>query len=153
MALQEKQNTASPKKGKKYFTISESNLALCLVSKIVDDLSVSYRQAVKVRQRIEHTSVDIDLTELKSRYETEMGKLNGFIDELQQVGVELKDFEKCILDFPAMHEGREIYLCWHKGEDKVNSWHELDQGMYGRKDISLLVNARSTAAQEKLINY
>ena len=52
-------------------------------------------------------------------------QINTLIEELQAVGVELKDFDKMLLDFPAIHEGREIYLCWHRGETAVQAWHEV----------------------------
>ncbi len=63
------------------------------------------------------------------------------IEELQAVGVELKDFDQLLLDFPAIHEGREICLCWHQGESSVNAWHEVGAGYAGRQDVALLAKA------------
>lgn len=136
---------AAPKRGKKYFTVAEANRALLYVSRIVDDLTSQYRQAVSIRQRLERPVGDDDAEELRDRYEQTMSQLNSLIDELQAVGVELKDFEKGLLDFPALHEGREIYLCWHRGEDRIHCWHEIDAGFAGRKDVATLVEAHSTA--------
>jgi hypothetical protein len=67
-----------------------------------------------------------------------MDHLSELVDELRVVGVELKDFEKGLVDFPAVHEGREVFLCWHWGEDKVQTWHEIDAGYAGRQDVALL---------------
>ena len=64
-----------------------------------------------------------------------MDHLSDLFDELHQVGVELKDFEKGLLDFPAVHEGREICLCWHRGEQCVGAWHELDAGPEERHSL------------------
>ena len=43
--------------------------------------------------------------------------------------------EHGLIDFPTTFEGRWIYLCWHRGEDQVRFWHELDGGYAGRQEI------------------
>ncbi len=132
---------ASIKRGKRYFTVALANRALVYVSRIVDDITAQYRRAVNIRQRLERPGADESAEQLRDEYEAAMGKLNELIEELQQVGVELKDFEKGLLDFPAVHQGREIYLCWHRGEDTIHCWHEVDSGYAGRKDVTLLAQA------------
>jgi hypothetical protein len=57
---------------------------------------------------------------------------------LHLVGVELKDFERGLVDFPALHQDREVLLCWHRGEDEIAFWHELDAGFGGRQSVELL---------------
>jgi hypothetical protein len=135
-----KRKTASgrPKTNKKYFTIEEARRALPYVSRIVSDITACYGQVLDIRQRLEMPRPE-DLNEqLKSEYDGGMAKLNGLIDELQQVGVELKDFERGLIDFPAWHDGREICLCWHQGEASISAWHEVDAGFAGRQDVTLL---------------
>jgi hypothetical protein len=136
------QNTATlvrgPKPGKKYFSLSEANRSLPYVSRVIEDLTACYGRVVDFRRRIESPSTRENREHLEAEYETEMDRLSELVDELQQVGVELKDFEKGLLDFPALHDGREIYLCWHRGEDKVCSWHEVDAGYAGRQDVAVL---------------
>ena len=48
--------------------------------------------------------------------------------ELQQLGIELKDYFTGLIDFPCRMDGREVYLCWRLGEPEVAYWHELDAG-------------------------
>jgi len=127
-----------PKPGKKYFTIDEANQALPYVSRVINDITDCYRQAVSIRQQIERPSVDDRVDLLKDQYEANMGRLNDLVDELQQANVELKDFDRGLVDFPAVHEGREIYLCWHRGEQCVHAWHEIDAGYAGRQDVATL---------------
>lgn len=128
----------APKKGKKYFSLDEANRALPYVSKIVSEISDCYKQAVDIREGIEHARSQAQQEELQADYETSMDRLNDLLDELHLVGVELKDFEKGLLDFPAVHEGREIFLCWHRGEQCVQAWHEVEAGYSGRQDVSVL---------------
>ena len=141
---------ARPKAGKKYFTLDEARRALAYVSRIVSDITSCYGQVLDIRQRLEMPRPEDTNNELKREYDDGMAKLNTLIDELQQVGVELKDFERGLIDFPAWHDGREICLCWHHGEATINTWHEVDAGFAGRQDIALLepVGAGSTDGAE-----
>ena len=130
--------TNRPKPGKKYFSVQEATQALEYVSRVVGDITDRYRQAVEIRQQIEQAGPDQTLEDLRDAYEGLMDQLNEFIDELALVGVELKDFERGLIDFPALHEGREVYLCWHRGEQGIVAWHEIDSGFAGRQDVALL---------------
>ena len=127
-----------PKVGRKYFAIAEANSALPYVSRVVDDISAAYERAVDVRQRIEHPNSDDCVDQLREDYELLMDQLNEFIDELALVGVELKDFERGLIDFPSLYQGREIYLCWQRGEPGIEAWHEIDAGFAGRQDVAEL---------------
>jgi hypothetical protein len=55
--------------------------------------------------------------------------------ELEAVGVEVKDPETGLLDFPGEIDGRRVYLCWKRGEEKVAYWHDLETGFRGRRPI------------------
>ena len=128
-----------PRRGKKYFSITEANRALPYVARVVDDIVRTYDQAVALRKRIEQPHPEDSVEAVKNGYEKEMDHLNRLIEELHQVGVELKDFERGLIDFPAVHEGREILLCWHRGESAIQAWHEVDAGYAGRQDVALLL--------------
>jgi hypothetical protein len=138
MTTKRKTASARPKSNKKYFKLDEARRALGYVARIVQDITTCYGQVLDIRQRLEMPRPEDMGEELKAEYDAGMAKLNGLIDELQQVGVELKDFERGLIDFPAWHDGREICLCWHQGESTINAWHEVDAGFAGRQDVSLL---------------
>ncbi len=57
------------------------------------------------------------------------------VDKLEELGVVLKDLDLGLLDFPSEREGEEVLLCWHVGEDSVESWHGPEEGYAGRKPI------------------
>jgi len=130
--------SSEPKPGKKYFSIGEANEALNYVSRVANDIADRYQRAVEVRRRIERPGTNKSLKRLRDEYESLMDELNEFIDELALVGVELKDFERGLIDFPALHEGREVYLCWQRGEGSIHAWHEVDAGFAGRQDVQTL---------------
>ena len=128
----------SPQAGKKYFTVDEANRALGYVSRIVDDVVAAYEQVVALRRQLEAADEDTDTGDQEREYDTQMDRLSDLVDELQNAGVELKDFEKGLVDFPAVFEGREVLLCWHKGETQVDHWHEVDAGFAGRQPVEML---------------
>jgi len=61
--------------------------------------------------------------------------LRGGIERLAALGCEVKDLEQGLIDFHAMREGREVYLCWRNGEDDIRFWHEIDTGFAGRRRL------------------
>jgi hypothetical protein len=63
----------------------------------------------------------------------EIGKLTTEINDL---GVQIKDYTRGLIDFPAMRDGRVILLCWQIGEAKtLEWWHEIEGGFAGRKRL------------------
>lgn len=54
---------------------------------------------------------------------------------IEDSGIVLRDIERGLVDFPAIVDGREVYLCWELGEDDVAFWHELDSGYRGREPL------------------
>ena len=61
--------------------------------------------------------------------------LQATLRELQEMEIVLRDLDRGLVDFPAVREGEEIYLCWEEGEDEVGFWHELDAGHAGRQPL------------------
>lgn len=56
--------------------------------------------------------------------------------ELHDLGIQLKDYNRGLIDFPCMRDGRVVLLCWQLGEDeKIEWWHELETGFAGRKPL------------------
>ena len=131
----------SSKASRKFFTLEEANRSLPYVRKVVADLTACYAQVLEIRHDIEHPHADQTPEHLEAEYEKAMERLGLFVDELNLVGVELKDFEKGLLDFPSMAEGREILLCWQLGEKEIVAWHEVDAGYKGRQDVKTLASA------------
>ena len=54
---------------------------------------------------------------------------------LGEGGIVVRDIDRGLIDFPALLEQREVYLCWELGEDEVAWWHDLDSGYRGRQPL------------------
>ena len=61
--------------------------------------------------------------------------IQELINELSNFDCELKDPDIGLIDFLSLRDGREIYLCWYLGEERINYWHYLDTGFKGRQPL------------------
>lgn len=64
-----------------------------------------------------------------------LANLREVVGEFQRREIFIKDVERGLIDFPAIIGGREVFLCWERGEDDVEFWHDLDSGYAGRERI------------------
>jgi hypothetical protein len=70
-----------------------------------------------------------------SRLVSEFARLDSLVRHIQSLGVIVKDLNTGLLDFPALRDGREVYLCWRYGEAEIAFWHETDAGFSGRQPL------------------
>jgi hypothetical protein len=54
---------------------------------------------------------------------------------LQALGIEVKDINHGLVDFPARRDDRDVYLCWRYDEPSITHWHDLDAGFAGRQPL------------------
>lgn len=62
-------------------------------------------------------------------------RIKDALAEIDATGVQVKDLEIGLLDFPCIVDGKTILLCWKVGEDRITHWHGLEEGYAGRKPI------------------
>jgi hypothetical protein len=62
-------------------------------------------------------------------------EVRRLLETIEQAGIVLRDIDRGLLDFPAVMDGREVYLCWELGEDEVAFWHDLETGFGGREPL------------------
>ena len=127
---------------KKFFTPEEANATLPYLRAIVQDISTL---AVNMRGRHERIMKLIsaedrrgraeEIDSLQNELERAEEAMHGYIEELDNLGVLLKDFVIGLIDFPAWMNDHEVYLCWRLGEPQVGHWHELDAGFAGRQKL------------------
>lgn len=139
---------AKEKEKKKYFTIDEANSALPLVRAIVADIVKKYGEVSERKARLDQiresrpstagNSDDVyseELAQVEDDLDKEISKLQEYIEELEALGVELKDISRGLVDFRSLMDGREVYLCWLLGEEEIGHWHELEAGFSGRQSL------------------
>ena len=124
----------------KLFTLEEANALLPAVRDILRRiqssrrrLSVYRRQAKLAAEGAEQGGGGMVGGGLYAKILT---KLTDEIAELESIGVQLKDFDRGLIDFPSLREGRVVLLCWQLGEgDQLEWWHDMDAGFAGRTPL------------------
>jgi hypothetical protein len=62
-------------------------------------------------------------------------EVRRMLGTLEEAGIVVRDIDRGLIDFPAIRDGREVYLCWELGEDAIEHWHDLEAGYAGRQPI------------------
>jgi len=62
-------------------------------------------------------------------------RLKQTMQQIEDAGCLVKDLDIGLIDFPALLDAKEVYLCWKMGEDRITYWHNVDEGFAGRKPI------------------
>lgn len=115
----------------KYFTVAEANRTLPLVKRIVRDI---INTAYEIRSKSDllggHYHGNPDILKMSSQ-------INEYIKELEEIGCLYKDwnFQIGLVDFPALINDKEVYLCWRSDEEEIKFYHELTNGYSDRKPI------------------
>jgi hypothetical protein len=66
---------------------------------------------------------------------TLLADLQKIVHEFERRGIQIKDLDRGLIDFPAIIGGREVFLCWEDGEEDIEFWHDLDTGYAGRERL------------------
>jgi hypothetical protein len=137
--------TSKPRPGKKYYTVAEANAALPLIRVIVRDVTAlaqdlrdRHERLSRLRKAAGKSPGDAyqeELQHAEAEFEREQERMHEYENELQKLGVELKDYYTGLLDFLCWMDGHEVYLCWRYGEPEVAHWHEIDAGFAGRQKL------------------
>lgn len=124
----------------KIFTIEEANALLPSVRKILGNIQKAHRGLGKYRKECKEAA---EAAERGGggiadgiRYAQLVTLLTSELNELEGLGVQLKDFERGLIDFPSLRDGRIVLLCWQMGEgDELEWWHDVDAGFAGRTPL------------------
>lgn len=134
--MPQKHKTTRPRR--RHFTHAEAERSLPLVRRIVGDVVEEYG---KLTALIRHRNAQQErgnaeaIPECDRKAQDSVDRINELIEEVHAVGCDLKDWESGLVDFPAKHDGRTVYLCWRLGEDGITHWHEVHAGVAGRQPI------------------
>jgi hypothetical protein len=131
---------------KRDFTPAEANELLHVVRPIVERM-VGHRRALAIAT-VRHARVAAkiagngggvrphEVDELRAVIDSEAAAVAACVEELQSLGLLVKDLDEGLVDFPSRIGDEEVLLCWRLGEPVVAFWHGLDDGFAGRKPLS-----------------
>ncbi len=122
----------------KHFTLEEATALLPEIRKILERLQeargklvVDWETAAPVLRAAHQNGGGKEA----HPYLQDLQGLNDRLRRLAELGVELKDLDKGLVDFPSWRGDREVFLCWHLGEETIAFWHDLDSGFAGRQPL------------------
>lgn len=124
----------------KIFTVQEANALLPNVKLIVGGIQRAHRKVAAFRDEAKKASEAAEQggggISAGVAYAAALTELTSQVAELEGLGVQLKDFERGLVDFPSLRDGRVVLLCWQLGEgDELEWWHDVDAGFAGRTPL------------------
>jgi hypothetical protein len=129
------------------FTPREANDALREVRPLVERLVTRRRSLLRLTTDLETVRAaaasdggrfsPARVRRLEQAADAAAAELASLVDELHRLGVQVKDLDLGLVDFPAVHPetGDTVLLCWRLGEAEITHWHRLDEGFAGRKPL------------------
>jgi hypothetical protein len=129
----------------RHFTPEEANAALDQVRPLVEQMVAHRREHVEALERQEELEGRIrgngggippaELAEAAAEVDRQARALARAVDDIVELGVEVKDLDEGLVDFPALHHGETVLLCWQLGEDEIGYWHSPQDGFAGRRPL------------------
>jgi hypothetical protein len=130
----------------RYFTLAEAERMLPKVEERIREALFIKAEHQRADDEIRATtkriflsggaSVDRNhISGLKRTRDSAATRLQEVCEGIQELGCLVKDLDIGLLDFPTLYRGREVYLCWRLGEDRIQYWHHIEDGFRGRQPI------------------
>lgn len=124
----------------KLFSIEEANALLPTVRGLLFSLQRTHRGVLSYRDAAKHAAEGAELggggMPSGGRYVALLAELSLLTSQLEELGIQLKDYNRGLIDFPSLRDGRVVLLCWQLGEgDEVEWWHDVDSGFAGRQPL------------------
>lgn len=130
----------------KHFTLDEAQALLPVLEALLKRAIEAKRDAEQIEEEMQALNrkvffaggmlLDTDrLRRRKTAHESAVQKAKDSLEEIDAIGVQVKDLETGLLDFPCLIEGETVLLCWKMGEDHIGFWHTLDGGFRGRQPL------------------
>ncbi len=126
------------------FRLSEARAMLPEVDRLLGEMLAARERAAQARALIDSlrrsargngASTHVDTRQLQERFDRQADRLRELGGELESLGVQLKDLDRGLVDWPAEHYGETVLICWLRGEEDIGWWHDLYTGFAGRQPI------------------
>jgi hypothetical protein len=141
----------------KTFTLDEAQSLLPLLESLLKRAIESKRDAQQVEERLAELGrriylaggMRVDVAEVgKQRTEMEghLQRVRESISEIDSIGVQVKDMDSGLLDFPCKVDDQVVLLCWRMGESAIEHWHTIEDGFKGRQPVDERFRRRSNSS-------
>jgi hypothetical protein len=130
----------------RYFAIDEANARLADVVPLLEQLKADRDEVARLQPEIERGQKSNgsaehaeQLAEMEIQQRHAVRRMQDAVNQIDEWGITLRDINSGLIDFPALANGRPIWLCWRLGEtDTINWWHEANAGFDSRQPLSEL---------------
>ena len=133
------------------FTLSEAQTLLPVAEALLLKAQAAGRRASEIEGELQQLSqrifllggmhVDIlTIARRRAEHAKATQETQATLSEIDSIGVQVKDLDKGLLDFPSVLDGKSILLCWKLGEKEIAYWHSPEDGFAGRKPIDPRMN-------------
>jgi len=122
---------------KKHYTREEANTLLPEIRQWLERLNQLQQELGRYEKRLGSlvgTGDDVG-GELANQWVKTLAEIKDVLAEFQTREIQIKDRERGLIDFPAIIDGREAFLCWEQDEDIIEFWHDLETGYTGRERL------------------
>ena len=118
-------------------TVPEIERLLVMITDHKEQIMQTHALIDSMRRSVgaDGTIVDSDTSKLEHRTRELTSNLKRLTIELRDTGVHIKDIDRGLIDWLAVHDGHEVYLCWKRGEPTIEWWHEINDGYAGRRPV------------------
>jgi len=86
------------------------------------------------------------VSKVRAEMETHLQRVRESVAEIDSIGVQVKDLEAGLLDFPCRLDDQVVLLCWRMGEPTIEHWHTVEQGFQGRQPLDERFRRRSNSS-------
>jgi hypothetical protein len=122
----------------KLFTLEEANGLIPFVRPKLEKIKAQYERIALLRESAKSAACETGGGGMKSGtiYVKSLYEIGKLTTEFHDLGVQLKDYTRGLIDFPCLRDGQVILLCWQLGEaEEIEWWHEIEAGFAGRKPL------------------
>ena len=122
----------------RHFTLAEARAMLPQLRQLFQELHAARERARQADEKLGNSLAksggDVG-GKLVAALTTDLVALNFQVRHLQECGVVIKDFDRGLVDFPSLRNGREVFLCWELEEDDIEFFHDIEDGYAGRERL------------------
>ena len=129
----------------RYFSLQEAQALVPWLKETFDAIGPLKQQLARAKRKVQQLTVtmqsngEVPVQEQFEHAQQDLQDAEDAIDEhtyaIVELGIILRSVERGLIDFPAMRDGRNVYLRWLAGENEIKHWHEVDVGFDGRQPL------------------